>query len=780
VILGFVAAVVVAATLLLSARAGLLPSDIEPPDLPRVAWFGDDEPVQVGGSSAATGDAAGSASNGSDPTDPGAGDEASSTATGTTPEGTAVPDPGGEPSATEPAAAATEVASPVPPAEIAALWADGWSTGDYDGLYDLIGSRAQRAISREEFVDRYAAIAERAGLEHIKAQVIGRPTLEHDVPLAVSFESSLVGSFDQPIALPLVREDTGWRVDWTPSTIFADLGPESCIDLSALPTPRGSILDRDGAPLAFDGSVQRVGVVPGQFEPGDEDRVVRELARLTDMTEATIRARYAEADPWWFVAIKDFPESRTEELLNVVSGLPGVSVQPAAARIYPMGAAAAHLTGYVSPVTAEQIEADPSLPPGQIVGQAGIEAGADDLLTGEPGVRLVVVGCESRAQEAVIAERPAVPAVDVVLTIDRELQEATVAALRAQGEVQAAAVVLDPGDGAVLALASLPAYDPNGFVLGFSPTEREALQSETRRPLLDRAADAAYPTGSIFKAITFAAAMEHLDYAGETWLDCPSAFQLDGNNQRWEDWTVAEGLGPQGAMTLHQALVNSCNTVFYAIGRDLDEEDSTLLPEMAKGFGLGEPTGIPYFPELSGTVPDPTWKLETLGDGWATGDAVNLAIGQGFLSATPLQMATAYAAIANGGDLLRPYLVAETVRADGAREILGGKEVRRRLPLSRATLAELQSALRDQTSNPAGAGSAQVFGDFAWPIAGKTGTAQNDLTKDKKPHAWYAAFGPYGEEATIASAVMIESVGEGVSFAAPATRAIYEAYLGGE
>ena len=135
-------------------------------------------------------------------------------------------------------------------------------------------------------------------------------------------------------------------------------------------------------------------------------------------------------------------------------------------------------------------------------------------------------------------------------------------------------------------------------------------------------------------------------------------------------------------MTLHQALVNSCNTVFYAIGRDLDAMDPDYLPRMAKAFGLGAPTGIPYLPEAAGAVPDPAWKLETFGDYWATGDAVNLAIGQGFLQATPLQLATAYAAIANGGYLLQPYIVSEIVDPDGAVEPVGERVVRGRLPVS--------------------------------------------------------------------------------------------------
>ncbi|MDQ3779050.1 MAG: penicillin-binding transpeptidase domain-containing protein, partial [Chloroflexota bacterium] len=385
-----------------------------------------------------------------------------------------------------------------------------------------------------------------------------------------------------------------------------------------------------------------------------------------------------------------------------------------------------------------------------------------------------------------------VPAKDLLLTIDRDLQEVVDAALSEQGNIRGSAVVIDPRSGAVLALASHPTFDPNGFVLGFSERAQQDLDSESRKPLLNRAAQAAYPTGSIFKAITFSAAMEGLGYTRDMPIDCPSTFSLDGSNQVWEDWTVAEGIGPQGTLTLHQALVNSCNTVFYQLGRDLDEADEEMLPNIAKAFGLGAPTEIPYLPEVGGTVPDPKWKLDTYGDYWATGDAINLAIGQGFLEATPLQMANAYAAIANGGDLLQPYMVKEALTPDGASETVGQRRVRNKLPLSRETIVELQSALRDQTSDLNGAGSARVFGDFQWPIAGKTGTAQNgtgptgaaktgsdrDLgDRGEKPHSWFAAFGPYGDEATIASIVMIENAGEGVSYAAPATRAIYEAYL---
>jgi penicillin-binding protein 2 len=681
------------------------------------------------------------------------------------------------------AGAAEEDASPAPVVEtrsadeVAADWVARWNAGDYAGMYALTSGTVRRTIPLEEFASRYQGIVDRAELHSVRAEITGAAGDTPRVSFRVTFESGIAGEFSEENTLPLVHEEDGWRVAWTPSTIFAELGTDGCVDVDRLSSGRGKILDRHGEPLAYDGQVQRVGIVPGLIPAEDEERVLRELSDLTKMDEDAIKARYEGADPGWFVPIMDFPREESERLLDVISRLPGVSVKAETARVYPLGEQAAHITGYVSVPTAEQLEADPTLVPGQRIGQAGIEAGADEILAGVPGGRLIVVHCESRVERSEIASREPVPPRDVVLTIDRAFQTAVFAAMRSQGPPQGAAVILDPRDGAVLALASIPSYDPNGFVLGFAPRDRAALQSEAQRPLLSRAAEGLYPTGSAFKPITFAAAMEGLGYTPETVLDCPATFQLEGASQVWEDWTVAYGVGAQGPLTLHQALVNSCNTIFYGIGRELDDMDPEYLPRMAKAFGLGAPTGIPYLPEAAGAAPDPAWKLETFGDYWATGDAVNLAIGQGFLQVTPLQLATAYAAIANGGDLLQPYIVSELVDPSGATEPAGERIVRGRLPVSEATLTALQAALRAQTSDPNGAGSYRVFGDMTWPIAGKTGTAQRSGSAAAKPHSWFAGFGPYGAEAEIASAVIFESVGEGVSYAAPATRHIYDAWL---
>jgi penicillin-binding protein 2 len=680
------------------------------------------------------------------------------------------------------------------------LWADRWAAGDYDGLFDLFTAEAvqvaahdayldqndgeesgfdkvsadqRRELARGYIIGRYEGITDVAGLTSVKVTITGQPNLDTQVPIHIEMESSKVGAYAEDNVIQLRKEGDSWRVAWTPSLIFKDLG-DGCIDYEVDSVKRGSILDRNGDPLAYDATVNTVGIIPGELE--DENATVRELARVIGMKEQDIRDKYESGEPSWFMAIKNYPDPMDEDLINALSPLPGVVVHPGTARIYPLGAAAAHITGYVTKVSAEDIDADPtgSLSPTDVIGRAGIEAAANDVLTGKPGATLQIVECSTRAPRTVIVQRRPVPPKDLILTIDAEFQKQVDAAL---GDVTGSAVVLDPRNGGVLAMASHPTFDPNWFVEGLTESQAKAVFDEKKTPLFNRALQYAYPTGSIFKVITMSAAMAHLGYTGTSEIDCPQQWSIPGTDTVFRDWTDEYGVGAQGRLTLHNALVQSCNTVFYELGYELDEKDNELLPGMAKAYGLGAPTDIPYLQEVGGTVPDPEWKLDTLNDYWATGDAVNLAIGQGYLLATPLQMANAYAAIANGGSVLRPFIVEFTRDADGTQTRVGKRRVINELPLSEDEVAEIQSATRDQTSNAAGVGSARVFGDFPWPIAGKTGTAENQSNKLEKPHAWFAAWGPYGDRATIASIVMVESSGEGVEFAAPRTKQIYEAYL---
>ena len=659
------------------------------------------------------------------------------------------------------------------PVEVAREWGRLWAASDYAGMYDLLGSAAKQTIDEQSFIDRYTGIATEAGLTSVSVGITGELNLDGAVPVEVIYQSSYVGDFSQNNTIPLIRETAGWRVVWSPSLIFASLG-SNCVDYFADPVVRGAILDRNREPLAHDDTITQVGVIPGQIV--DEARLLDTLSELLDMPEDEIKAKYEQGNDDWFMPIKDYPAAIDTQTLSGLQGLGGVVIQQGVSRVYPLGEVAAHVTGYVTRVTADDIAADTSgnLRPDQWVGRAGVEAAANDLLAGVPGGKLRVVDCGARVEQSVIAEKETVPGHDIILTIDIDLQTAVDSALDVD---KGSAVILDPRNGEVLALVSHPTYDPNWFVLGFNQDDWDYVNDDARRPLFNRAAEATYPTGSIFKVITMAAGMADLGMTGDTVFDCPATWTIPGTDAVFRDWTVDEGRAAQGTMNLHNALVTSCNTIFYQVGYDLDQEDNQLLPDMAKAFGLGSVTGIPYYYEAAGVAPDPQWKLDTIGDYWATGDSINLSIGQGYLLASPLQMAVAYAAIANGGRVLQPYIVEYTADMEtGRRERIGNRTVVSELPLSRDQINEIASALRDQAANTFGAGSARYFLDYDWPVAGKTGTAQNDLDQNSTPHSWFAAFAPYGEEATYTSIVMAENAGEGILVATPITKTIMDAY----
>lgn len=676
----------------------------------------------------------------------------------------------------EPTAQPTRVPDTITdtPEHVVAAFGELWSAGDYDAMYDLLTIDSRAATKRQDFIDRYAGIADEAGITSVSVESSGEISLDTQMPIRVTLGSSYVGDIEQENMVQLRKEDDRWLIEWSPSLIVAGLG-DDCVDYTELGSTRGSILDTNGEKLAYEGIVNQVGIISGELT--DENAEIAALSKLIGMKPQDIKDRYQDGEPSWFMPITQLPDPLDTDVLNGISELDGVAVRQVESRIYPYGPVAAHITGYVTAVNADDIAADPDggLVAGQLIGRAGVEAAANDLLSGTPGGRLSIVSCNTRTEQSVIAEKQAVAPKDVVLTIDIDFQEEVDAAL---GDVKGSAVVLDPQSGAVLALVSHPSFDPNLFVKGLSDADAATVFDENKLPLLNRATQQGYPTGSIFKVITMSAAMKDLGYEGDSPINCPTEWTIPGTDEVRRDWTYEYQTGEQGMLDLHTALVNSCNTVFYELGYELDDKDQNLLPDMAKAYGLGAPTGIPYLQEIAGVVPNPEWKIGNIGDYWATGDAVNLAIGQGFLEATPLQMANAYTAIANGGDLLQPYIV-QSVISDGKTEEVGKRTVIRHLPLDDWMIEELQSALRDQTSNSWGAGSVTVFGDFGWPIAGKTGTAQNQQNVAGKPHSWFAAFGPYGETAEISSVVMVESSGEGVSFAAPITKTIYSDWLAG-
>lgn len=668
-----------------------------------------------------------------------------------------------------------------------------WNESDYAGMYALLSPEAQATIRQEDFVNRYVGIEQKAGITAVDAQVSGTADSNGMVPFDVAFQSTLVGELKESNQLQMVQVRGQWLVKWEPQAILKDLANNGCVDFIGDTMTRGSIFDRNGVVLAEDAPMARISIVPASV--GDMDATVSAVAEISGMSVSDVQTKVDNApNPEWPVAIADLPIARSTELLNAVQPYSGVTVTQTTQRQYPQGKLTTHLVGWVSRATQEDIESDSTgtIMPDQMIGRTGIELGADEVLRGTPGGQLLVVECNTRETRKVIAETQGTPPKDIYLTIDINFQRQVDAALTTaehtdpanpasglQGR-RSAAVVMDPRTGEIMAMVSHPTFDPNGFITGnFSDADRTLLTDDTLGAQINRATGQALPTGSIFKVITTAAAMHDLGWTADTPVNCPASIEIGG--QTWNDWVVENGLLGQGMLTLHQGLVNSCNTVFYQIADQLDQQDENALPSMALAFGLGERTGIPYLtPDSAGSIPSPDWKLATLDDYWARGDAVNMSIGQGYVTATPLQMTRVYAAIANGGDVLQPYVVGQTqVRGEDKVQV-GERKVVGQLPLTADQIVQIQAMLRDQTSSAQGFGSCKVFCDFPWSISGKTGTAQIDEAQSSRPHSWFAAYGPYpadGSPATISSIVMVENVGEGVSYAAPVTKKIYEYYV---
>lgn len=647
--------------------------------------------------------------------------------------------------------------------DIAEAYAEIWSTGAYDQLYELLSEEAKGRTSKEDFINRYEAIAVEAGIVELKAEIVSGEDNDLIFPMTVDINSSRIGEFTEDNQIPIVKQGEEYKVDWSPSLIFAGLGDGYVEWTSDVPL-RGRILDRKGRPLAESGFISRVGVIPGQMT--DEGQLLQKLSELLDMSQEDIKARYQSGEPNWFMPVKDYPDQMDAGLVDQLSQIPGVAVQKWPARVYPAGPAAAHITGYLSEITAEELPelAKRGYEPGDMIGRSGIEAYAEEWLAGKRGGTLSLMNRDGSLIR-VIGEVETEQAKDVVLTIDLDLQRAALESL--EGKV-GSAVVIDPHNGQILAMASSPSYDPNKFVIGLSDQDWAELNDPSKRPLVNRATAQVYPTGSTFKVVTAAAGIVHLGYNADTWFNCPGTYSIEG--QTWADWVP----GGQGEMNLHRAIYRSCNTVFYKIGEELDKKGEMLLPDMARAFGFGQPSGLEALYDVPGTVPDPNWKMETLGEYWSRGDAVNLAIGQGYFNATPLQVAKAYAAITNGGTLWKPYLVMDVVDIDGNVVYSGEPEEMGKLPLNADQLKILTDGMYDVIHASDGT-AVEAFQGAPYEASGKTGTAETGV-EGEEDHGWFGSFAP-SDNPRVTIVTMVEHGVAGSQSAAPVAREIFDKYF---
>jgi cell division protein FtsI/penicillin-binding protein 2 len=418
---------------------------------------------------------------------------------------------------------------------------------------------------------------------------------------------------------------------------------------------------------------------------------------------------------------------------------------------YPGGTLAAHALGYLEPPPdGAAAEAGAAAQ----VGGAGLERWGEQYLAGRPGGRLAILDAAGR-ERTTVARRPPAGGATLELTLDRELQRRAEALL--DGYV-GALVALDARDGAVLALASRPTFDA-ALVSAGEPATPSAL--------LDRATDATYPAASLFKVVVMGAALDVGESDPAAPFRCTGLWTGLGDGSALED-SVAGG---HGTITLADGLVQSCNTVFYELGKRLDAVDPLLLPTVARGFGLGAPTGLVGLAEAAGAVPDPRLK-EAAGGAWGPRDAVEFAIGHGGLEVTPLQVARLFAALATDGTLRRPVLVRHVYAADGRLLRSETTEAQGTVPVADEHRRAVQAAMRGVLADPRGTASG-AFRGFAVPAAGKTGSAEND---GPRLHAWFAGYAPADAPEVVVVALVEQGNSGGVT-AAPLARGLLDAYF---
>ncbi len=664
---------------------------------------------------------------------------------------------------------------------MAQAYLDAWKTDDYAAMYPLLTSVSQDALSAEEFSNHYSGVAVEAALDGIEYEILSvlAGPEQSQVRYRVTLKSLLVGEISRDTVMNLRREKGEWRVEWDDTLVLPELkgGNYLVMDRGGYVPSRANIYDRQGRALVAQADATAVGLYPDLVDPAEADQLFATLSDLTGLRVDTISTMVSNAPRGanWYLPLGEVSADKIASQFAEISSLPGVVLRPYKSRYYFESGIAPHVLGYVSAIQPDEVNEYKrrGYQPDERVGRSGLEKWGEAYLAGKRGGALYVFNAQGQPVTR-LAQVEAQPAQAVHTTLDRDFQ---LAAQQAIANFRGAIVVLERDTGRVLTMVSSPGYDPNAFEpINYNSSQMLfEISSNPAQPLLNRATQGLYPLGSVFKIITMAAGLESGHYTPETTYQCGYFFdELPG--ARLNDWTYEyfqkDGRTiPSGLLTLPQGLMRSCNPYFWHIGLDLFNRDETrAVSEMGRGFGLGRATGIVGLEEETGQIPDPATPV----------DAVNMAIGQGDILVTPLQVATFIAAIGNGGVLNRPQLVEKIAPPDGEPTQIFKIDPQGKLPVSAENLKVIQDALVGVIRNEKPRGTAwHVFTGLDIPVAGKTGTAQSgsDL-----PHAWFAGytFAERPDKPDIAVAVLVENVGEGSDYAAPIFRRIVELYFSGQ
>ena len=558
---------------------------------------------------------------------------------------------------------------------------------------------------------------------------------------------------------------------------------------------RGLIYDRNGRLLADNQPILSIAIVTEHV--GDLERTLVDLDALVGLSaeeRTAFRDRVRrKRRPLEEVPLKTGVTPAQRAIVEVNRHrLPGVVISPENVRHYPFAALLAHAVGSVRRISEEDLtDLDARrYRSTRFIGKRGVEAFYEQSLHGEPGFRQVEVDVHGVERREFSRQRPS-PGHDLVLHLDLELQ---IAATRALGGRRGAVVAIEPKSGGILALVSNPSYDPNLFVSGLTPAQYQAMLDSRDKPLLNRATGGRYAPGSTFKPIVGLAglALDLTDWE-RTYADY-GEFRLPRQRRVYRAWNWRPGQpGGQGIVNLRQAVFRSSNGYFYNLGSQMEVD---ALPSFAAQFGYGRVLSLDVADADAGVLPDSDWKRGERGEAWYPGDTVNMAIGQGDLLATPLQVATVASIIANRGLLVPPRMLkssdgvlAETLAPDARPERVQG--------LAETDWEQMVDAMEDvihlgnQGYLRNGIAWAHIGRDIGYRLAGKSGTAQvvgipqgeeydeELLDEYSRKHAWFMAFAP-ADDPVIAMSAFVENGGGGSSVAGPIVREVVDAYLLGK
>ncbi len=643
-----------------------------------------------------------------------------------------------------------------------------WEMNNYTDMYALLLPSLRAGLAQTDFARAYRSALD---LTTTISVTLIPQTLSIDgdkawIAFTEVWHTGLFGDLQAANQLSLVKENAQWGIDWHRDTIWPDLVSGNTFAVEYQIPPRANIYDRNGAGLAVPSTIVTVGVIPQQIT--DEPAVLDALTRVLGLTTEKIQATYAGQPANWYIPIQDI-SGETSLTYNELLSLPGIQRRERTGRLYPLDGVAAHVIGWISPIPEERYGGyrQRGYRGDELVGIAGLEAWGESILAGKNGGRLSIVGADGTHIKSLVERRPERGRA-IYTTIDRELQHSAEQAL---GERRGAIVALDVQTGAILALTSGPHFDNNIFIRLADTWSRQVVLSDPNLPLLNRAIQGVYPSGSVFKIVTIAAGLEAGGLNAQSSFFCPGYWDGLGEMNRKVCWLETG----HGTITLEDALSASCNVTFYEVGRILNGVAPDTLSTYGRAFGFGAKTGLQEFSDAPGLIPDPEWKQATYREGWGTGDTVNLAIGQGYLLVTPLQVARMMAAVANGGTLYRPYVVDRVGDSTGGGEPITQPQAVGRLPISQTNLQIIQKALYGVTTASGGTAT-HCFRGLNIPVAGKTGTAEQS-DKNALPHSWFAGYFP-ADDPQIAMVVLVENAGEGSTVAAPMFRQVLEGYYG--